>query len=390
MVKQSRAWLLEPLGLAPCAVAEHEIMQHLNSARSYPVPFALRHCESAIIWQDQLVPLLNTGLLTGDHTAVRGLAVLAYQDAPGERLQYIALAIRSAPLKITVDDQPVCELPEGNKDLWQTVTKSCFRHEEIPTPILDIKRLCSAEFRDFAAQRLANLPEPIVPLIADSEAVLPEPAAANIEQAESASISVSDTVDINVGLAKKVEQSFADLVDDDEIEDEIDDLEELDDEDDDLDDVDSIDNELDYTSELADKAEYTFDEDLITDNLDETDGLADETNLDKDELDDDNALDVAAWLKEDIEDLDDDLIAEDLDETSALADDADIGNDTDLDELDEDELDEDELNEDELDEDELDDDKFLDDIAWLEDDNEAVSDDELELEDFAAVSTGDT
>ena len=382
MIKQSRAWLLEPLGLAPCAVAEHEIMQHLNSAPAYLIPFAPRHCKSAINWQNHLIPIMNTGPLAGDYAAVRGLAVLAYQNAPGESLQYIALAIRTAPVRILVDDQATSELPQVNNDLWQAVAKSCFCHEETPVPILDIRRLCSAEFRDFAAQRLANSPEPVMEAMVEPSAVQPQTDTSN-EQVESLP---APTCPIHIR---------AGLLDDDDI----DSVDIFDNEDDDLDSIDALDDEwspnerdvqahndtdefeddrdldddaLDDETWLEGEAEDMLDDDPEAESLDETDALADDTNFDDDtgpdELDDDESLDDVVWLKEEAEDmLDDDPEAESLDETDALADGIDLDDDTDLDELDNDEL--------------------PDDIAWREDDDEAIFDDERELEDVAAVGT---
>ena len=153
------AWLLTPLGLPLCAVAQHEVMQYLNSAPAQPVPFTLRHCATAIFWQDDIVPVMNLSALNASPEPIRDLAVLAYQDTPGAPLHYVALALQIAPERITVDDASRCELPEDDSELWQQIAVACFARDLQPTPIISIKRLCSAEFRDVAAQRLASLPE---------------------------------------------------------------------------------------------------------------------------------------------------------------------------------------------------------------------------------------
>ena len=158
MAKQSQAWLLTPLGLSPCAIAQHEIVQYLNSASTQPVPFALAHCATAIFWQDEIVPVMNLSVLTITPEWVRDLTILAYQDSPGDPLHYIALALQCAPERITVDDSSRCELPKDNAELWEQLAIACFTRDAQPIPIFNIKRLCSAEFRDFAAQRLTSLP----------------------------------------------------------------------------------------------------------------------------------------------------------------------------------------------------------------------------------------
>ena len=66
MAKPNQAWLLTPLGLSPCIVALHEVMQYLTEFQPLPVAFTPAHCTTAIVWQDQIVPVLNPGIFANE------------------------------------------------------------------------------------------------------------------------------------------------------------------------------------------------------------------------------------------------------------------------------------------------------------------------------------
>ncbi|KOR27579.1 hypothetical protein TI03_06600, partial [Achromatium sp. WMS1] len=112
MPQHSQAWLLKPTGFSSCAVAEHETLHYNHSVKLYPVPCALPHCNQAIYWQGHLVPVMHLGQLIGDQTKMQQIIILAYQDSPGIPLQHLALGIDTAPIKISVDDQNACKLPQ--------------------------------------------------------------------------------------------------------------------------------------------------------------------------------------------------------------------------------------------------------------------------------------
>jgi len=59
-----------------------------------------------------------------------------------------------------VYDTSSSELPEDNTEMWQQIALACFMKESNSIPIIAIKRLCSAQFRDFAVQQLVKSPYP--------------------------------------------------------------------------------------------------------------------------------------------------------------------------------------------------------------------------------------
>ncbi len=283
MTEHAQAWLLRPVGAAFCAVADHEIMQYLNGPTLYAAPFALPHCCTATVWQGQLVPVLSLGPLTGDDAPIRDIVVLAYQSSAGEPLDYIGLAVRTGPVKISVADDAACALPERHQDLWQTVAKSCFTHAMEPAPILDIERLCSAEFRDFAAQRLADVPQPT---LSASPASISVTAMSSDAACITSLVAPAPPAEDDEGPGDELSED--ELLDDDDLEEDL--------SDDDLDDAD-----LDDGADLE--------EDLFDDDLDDTD-LDDDDDLEEDLSDDD--LDDGADLEKDLSD--DDLSDDDLDD----------------------------------------------------------------------------
>ena len=79
------------------------------------------------------------------------MCLLTYQDQPGAALQQLVVRVTKAPEKILVDDKQACELPEEiSTSVLKPVSLSCFSHADKPVIILDIARLCYAEFRDAA------------------------------------------------------------------------------------------------------------------------------------------------------------------------------------------------------------------------------------------------
>ncbi len=147
----SDAWLLETNHSLSIAIGDHEMVEYIHAPACFSVPGSPEYCNKVLSWQDNLVPVMDLGILLGQPAIEVGsfTSLVAYQDQPRSPLQYLAIKVRSAPDKIRVDDSQVCELPKGNgADLLMPLCLSCFTHEGQPVVILDIARLCSAEFRD--------------------------------------------------------------------------------------------------------------------------------------------------------------------------------------------------------------------------------------------------
>lgn len=151
----SKAWLLECGSSLAIAVGDHEMAEFVQQQGFYTVPGAPEYCSGVIVWQGNIVPVMDLATLHDPVAASRPdgsyLCILNYQSAPNTPLQYLAVGVTASPQKILVDDQHACELPDhlGTSVLGQ-VCLACFNRDELPVMILDIARLCSAEFREFA------------------------------------------------------------------------------------------------------------------------------------------------------------------------------------------------------------------------------------------------
>ena len=154
-MSSSNAWLLECGDALTVAVGDHEIVECVQPERYYSIPGTPGYCSSVLSWQGKLVPVMDMAAAVNGE---RGLpqdtsfvCLLSYQRAAKQALEYLALRISKTPQKIQVDDEQVCELPEGNAfDLLKSVAFCCFSYQQLPVPILNIVQLCSEEFRELA------------------------------------------------------------------------------------------------------------------------------------------------------------------------------------------------------------------------------------------------
>jgi len=165
----SDAWLLETNDSLSIAIGDHEMVEYVHAPVCFSVPGSPEYCNSVLFWQNNLVPVMDFGVLFDQPVVADSnlISLVVYQEEPGSPLQYVAIKVITAPEKIRVDDAQACELPDENiADLLKLLCLSCFSHEDQPVMILDINRLCSAEFRDIANginqspyQRPANIEE---------------------------------------------------------------------------------------------------------------------------------------------------------------------------------------------------------------------------------------
>ena len=149
----SDAWLLECRDSLSIAIAVHEMAEYVQAPIRFAVPGSPEYCSSVLLWQENLVPIMDIAALLGHPPAeeISPMSVVTYQQQPGAPLQHLAISVTSAPEKIRVEDEQVCELPEElNTGVLMPVTLSCFTHDTRPVIILDIAGLCSAKFRDAA------------------------------------------------------------------------------------------------------------------------------------------------------------------------------------------------------------------------------------------------
>lgn len=151
MSQNPRAWLLRDSARNLFAVSEIEMVAYDQSPRTYRVPATPEYCPELLLWQQRLIPLIHTALLFGMHGSQSNahIGIFAYQQEPGRPLEYLALSLHGAPVKIEVSDNTLAELPASYDDsLLRPLARSCFRHDGESVPILDITYLASPTLRD--------------------------------------------------------------------------------------------------------------------------------------------------------------------------------------------------------------------------------------------------
>lgn len=151
MNQNPQAWLLSDSAGNPFAVSEIEMIAYDQSPHTYRVPATPDYCSELILWQQRLIPLIQTALLFEPY-ASRGnthIGILAYQQRKGSALDYLALSLGGTPVKIEVKDDTIAPLPPGYEyPLLRPLALSCFTHEGVNVPILDITYLASPALRD--------------------------------------------------------------------------------------------------------------------------------------------------------------------------------------------------------------------------------------------------
>jgi chemotaxis signal transduction protein len=147
------AWLLDLGHGLHAAVGEREIIHVLpDPPPMFEIPRSPAYCRRLLIWQDELLPLMNlAGRVTARPVAPAeaqpgddGLvAIAAFQRHPGEAPRHGGLLLRGTPSRVGVSDANACGLPEAPGG-WRQFAISCFEHADLgPVPVLDLQSVFS-------------------------------------------------------------------------------------------------------------------------------------------------------------------------------------------------------------------------------------------------------
>ncbi len=141
----STAWLLNLGGALRAALGERQMLHFVDAPQLLEIPETPPHCHQVLIWQDNILPVMDLGAWLGvsaapDELAFTGIA--AYQEHPEQPPQYGALLLAGIPTRVQVNDDQVCELP-GQPRGWQYLAMSCFTHDDQAIPILNLPSIFS-------------------------------------------------------------------------------------------------------------------------------------------------------------------------------------------------------------------------------------------------------
>ena len=143
------AWLLSVTETMRVAIGEFEMLHIiLGRQRFFAIPRTPDHCRSVFIWQGQILPVFDLSVYlrtekTDADSVIRTeryTCIVNYRD-PADSVQHGALLLYDLPVRITVSDDQMCELPDNNKKL-RTISNSCFQDPgHGPVPVLNLARI---------------------------------------------------------------------------------------------------------------------------------------------------------------------------------------------------------------------------------------------------------
>jgi len=142
--KTSKAWLLTFGKDYRAAVGAHEMTHVLLDMDYHKVPCSPSYCDTVVIWEKHILPVLDVPSLLEKDSNVRYqhriLGVAIYQEDPTHPLIYNALSLITMPENILVEDSNACELP-SHLSHWKEFAISCFLYEGEAVPVLDLNYL---------------------------------------------------------------------------------------------------------------------------------------------------------------------------------------------------------------------------------------------------------
>jgi len=144
-MSEVNAWLLDLGEGLLAAVGELELVHLLPDAPAlFDVPQSPAYCRKVLVWQQEILPLMNLATRLLGRPAARGgglVAVTAYQERPGADPSYGALMLSAPPVRVRVADSQACGLPEAQPG-WRHMAIACFEREgRGPVPVLDLAKV---------------------------------------------------------------------------------------------------------------------------------------------------------------------------------------------------------------------------------------------------------
>ena len=151
----SEAWLIEYDDSLSIALGDHAMVELVQGSSIFPIPGAPKHCSSVCLWHSKILPIMDIRSILNIEESAQDdsgyLCIIRYRFSQDKPVQQFALRVNKAPQRITVDDSQACDVPENyQSSLLDDAIISCFSHNEKPVLILDINRLCSADFLSHA------------------------------------------------------------------------------------------------------------------------------------------------------------------------------------------------------------------------------------------------
>ena len=144
MAQTSRAWIMEVGAGQRAAAGAPHVVEYLLATETLPVPCTPHHCRGLLYWRERMIPVVDLAPLISEGgtaaTTSRRAVVIAWQERPGEPLQYGAVLVLAPPGETWVSDDMVGDLAAA-PEAFRHFSQSAFLHKDQLIPILDARRL---------------------------------------------------------------------------------------------------------------------------------------------------------------------------------------------------------------------------------------------------------
>ena len=147
-MSKAAAWVMKVNDSSYAAISQMELAHIINDPVFVRVPSSPGHCQNIIMWNDNVLPVVDLGQL-GDAAGSRPrhnvVAVIIFRDTNND-LHHGGIALSSSPALEYVNNSQSCTIPNQARPL-KDLTLACFTSEQgHQVPILDMTRLFSGEY----------------------------------------------------------------------------------------------------------------------------------------------------------------------------------------------------------------------------------------------------
>ncbi|HEX2667816.1 MAG TPA: hypothetical protein VHP13_05535 [Gammaproteobacteria bacterium] len=169
-MNDANAWLLNFGAGLRAAIGIRDLVYTFYHPETCEVPEFPSHRCRALLWRQHRLPVwdLRTWLDGDAGDTWPYAAVVAYRGCGRQLQEYGALRLAAPPLKVRLEDEDMCPLPEPEVR-WHEVASCCFGWRRQPTPVLDLQRMFSEPGATPVALPVAS----DLPLLCDAQPEIP-------------------------------------------------------------------------------------------------------------------------------------------------------------------------------------------------------------------------
>lgn len=147
-MSKAAAWIMKINETIYISVSQMELVHIISNPAIIPVPRAPAYCQNIIIWNDNVLPVVDISqLLDGANDSYynQSVAVITYRDH-NNIIQYGGILLADSPVLEHVNNDQLCQLSGDTMNL-HAISLSCFTSKKgFQVPIIDMSKLFSSEY----------------------------------------------------------------------------------------------------------------------------------------------------------------------------------------------------------------------------------------------------